>query len=566
MSNSSSDHDLPFLSDQLSLNDVRRYGASAIVALLAFAICLFYVTTFGVNVPFWDEWQLLARCRDIILGSQHWWNQFAAKHNEHLAGSAFLFSTLQLLWTGFNSKLQLVTGVVLQAITFVVLTGAIWKSISPNHRPYWLGLSALICFSLSQHKNLLWAFQTAWFLVTFFLAVTLASLHHAKSLEPTTERTYWLTVAIASAFMASFTSAQGVIVWIAGAAYLLAADAYSLSNFFRNSISRSWILAATITGLVFSYIWFKQGGGMAGGGGEFSLRAFFYIFLGIHGAFWGDVGVVGVAALGLAMLSFVALALFKAFTSHKKTVYALPVALIVFGTCFVLLVAMGRAKFGTGAARDPHYTAYSLMTYLGVLSIFLRDDVSHAGRRIVSLGGHAFPVCVLLATFSSAYDATVKGIEWRRTQGISAAVLLKYREMPDFLLSRLLFGDANLVRKNAEFMEANGLGVFGDAEAVPQAAMSFVTMPSSMTELLSRYPDKKAAITQAWLAYQAGGDLQRAFDPTAHDFANKLITWCYGTTRDGGHYLTSFLTAFANDYEAIHKSNTALTSQSQKTD
>lgn len=531
-------------------------GAGAVVGL-AFLLCLYFVLAFGVNVPFWDEWELLARFREIYAGRMNWWDLALSKHNEHLIGFAFLVGSLQLLLSGFDSKLQLVSGVLIQALAFGIMAAALWRSVPEDRRPLWLALSSLIWFSLSQHKNLLWGFQTAWFLVTLLLAITLACLHRAKNLEGRAGAGQWVALAAASALLASFTSTQGVIVWLAAAVYLLVRESYQVGAFFRSRISRLWMVAAVLAGGAFVSVWMLKGGGGAGGGGEFSMRAFGYIFVGIHGAFLGDVGVLGVAGFGAVMLVFVGLALIKALAAQDKAGYALPVALIVFGLVFVLLVAIGRAKFGTGAARDPHYTAYSLMTFFGALTIFLRRDAAVAGRGLIGLGAALFPAMVVVATFASTYDAVLKGIDWRRSQGLSAATLLKFRDAPDFVLASLLFGDAGLVRRNAEFLESNRLGVFGDPHAVPEAVKPYVDMPPTLVAWQERYPDRKAAIVRAWWVYQIGNDLRRAFDPMAGDFAERLMGWSYGASRDGDHYLSTHLKDFAADFEAMHKAEDA---------
>jgi len=531
-------------------------GASAIVGL-AFLLCLYFVLAFGVNVPLWDEWELLVRFRDIYAGRMNWWELALSKHNEHLIGFAFLVGSLQLLLSGFDTKLQLVSGVLIQALAFGILAAALWRSVPEERRPAWLALSSLIWFSLSQHKNLLWGFQTAWFLVTLLLAITLACLHWAKNLEGRSGAGQWVALAAASALLASFTSTQGVIVWLAAAVYLLVRESYQLGAFLRSRINRMWMVAAALAGGAFVSVWLLKGGGGAGGGGEFSLGSFAYIFVGIHGAFFGDVGVLGVAGFGSVMLVFVALALIKAMAAQDKAGYALPVSLVVFGLVFVMLVAIGRAKFGTGAARDPHYTAYSLMTFFGALTIFLRRDTAVAGRGLIGLGATLFPTMVVVATFASTYDAVLKGIDWRRNQGLSAVTLLKFREAPDFALASLLFGDAGLVRRNAEFLESNRLGVFGDPHAVPDAVKPYVNMPSTLIAWQERYPAHKAAIVRAWWVYKIGDDLRRAFDPMAGDFAERLMAWSYGASRDGGHYLSTHLKDFAADFEAMHKAEEA---------
>jgi hypothetical protein len=542
-------------------NNFAKWVTASIIVGLAFLLCIYFVITFGVNVPFWDEWQLVDRFRDIYAGRTKWWELSFSKHNEHLMGVAYLLGGLLLLFAGFDSKLQLILGLLIQALAFSIIVGVLWRSVPKASRPVWLALSSLICFSLSQHSNLLWAFQTAWFMVTLFLAITLTCLHMAKNHEGSADEHYWISLAASSALLASFTSAQGVIVWFAGAVYLMAGERIQFRDYFRSRINRLWMTAAVLAGGAFVTVWLMKGGGGAVGGGEFSMRAFAYIFVGIHGTFFGDFGVLGVACLGVVMLAFVALALIKALTAQDRNGYALPVALIAFGLVFVLLIAVGRAKFGIDAARESRYSAYTLITYFGALTIFLHRDNDMDGKGLIGLGAALFPMIVVVAFFTSTYNAVLKGIDWRRSQGLSAATLLNFREAPNFALERMLFGDAGLVRKNAEFLESYRLGLFGDSDAIPAAVKSYADMPQSLLIWLDRYPDRKAAILRVWWVYKSGNDLLLAFEPMSNDFADRLMMWAYGASRDGGHYLSIHLKDFATDLEAMHKSEDMRKSQ-----
>lgn len=533
-----------------------KWVAAGLVVGAMFLLCLYFVLSFGVNVPFWDEWELLERVRNISVGKTSWWSLAASKHNEHLIGFAFLMQVLQLLLSDYNTKALLVTGVLIQALAFVVLSVIGWRSVPDDRRPLWLALSALILFSLSQHKNLLWGFQTAWFLVTLLLALTLACLQKAKDLEGHDGFAKWFTLGTVTAVLAIFTSTQGVIVWLAAAVYLFARENYQTRDFFRSRAGYLWVVVSVLAGVLFISVWLLQGGGGSGGGGSsFSPRTVLYIFVGLHGAFFGDVGKWGVFSFGVVLLVFVGLALLKALIAKDKSGYALPVALIVFGLAFSLMVAIARAKYsGIGAARDPHYTAYSLLTFFGALTALLRRDagaLAGAGRAS-ALELLLFPSVVVVATFSSTYDAVLKGLEWREQQGSNAVTLLKYRDQAttDFALTAL-FGDVAMVRRNAEFLEANHLGAFGDSKAVPEVAKIYAELPPSLTAYLAEYPQYKDALMRAWLVYRGGGDLRRAFNPLSPDFGRQFIIWCHGATKSGDHYLSAYLKDYSNDFEAI---------------
>jgi hypothetical protein len=524
------------------------------VVSITFLFYLHFVLAFGVNVPFWDDWQLLDQARQVYLGQMHWWMLLVNKHNEHLIGTDFLLSAWQLSLTDFNYRLQLVTGVLIQGVAFAVMASLVWRTIPQNRRPLWLSVAALIWFSWCQYKNLLWAFQTAWFLVTILLAITLFSLGRASRTDATKdEEGTWFTVALVAALLATFTSSQGSIVWFAAAVYLAGERSYNIREVLKTSLFRKWLVSSVVACFLASYVWFKLGGGVAGGGGKFTLRTCIYIFFAAHGDFWGNLGVHNLAVMGVVMLSFVCLALLKVAFSKERSVYAVPVSLIAFGTCFVVLMALGRAKFGMGSAWDSHYMAYPILNYFGVLTILIRQNDGMPKFYRSRWVPFVYMALVVFALFSSSYDALLNGISWRSEQGMGAATLLNYKDEPDFVLGRVLFGDPGFVRRNAQFLEAYHLGAFADPEAIPESVKRYAHMAKSLEDMMAHHPAQQDAIRRAWQVYQMGGDLRQAFNPLSDDFAHNLIAWCAGASVDTAspHYLSEYLRPYAASYAAI---------------
>ena len=129
-----------------ALRPYARWILAIFVVSVAFFLCLRFVLTFGVNVPFWDEFQLLDQARLVHSGQLDWWKLILHKHNEHLVGVMFTLEVFELLWTGFDYKAQLVTGVLIQGLTFLLLVAVLWNSVSKERRAVWVAVSSLILF------------------------------------------------------------------------------------------------------------------------------------------------------------------------------------------------------------------------------------------------------------------------------------------------------------------------------------------------------------------------------------------------------------------------------------
>jgi hypothetical protein len=125
---------------------------------------------------------------------------------------------------------------------------------------------AVVMFSLCQYKNILWAFQTAWFLVTFFLSVCLLFLEKANRSQQ--RRVTFSALAALSAVLASFCSIRGLITWATGLVFILAKNNFSARKSSEDSAARVWVGAAVSCVLVFAGIWLATPGqspGLSGG-------------------------------------------------------------------------------------------------------------------------------------------------------------------------------------------------------------------------------------------------------------------------------------------------------------
>jgi hypothetical protein len=120
------------------------------------------------------------------------------------------FSTLAVL-THWNSKAMMIAGWLVVVVAMMFLFSE-WKRIySQTHPILWIaavGTSAAALFSLVQMENWLWSFQFAFFFIQFAVVsslIVLCRLKIALKLR--------LPVAVILGAAASFSSAQGLLIW-----------------------------------------------------------------------------------------------------------------------------------------------------------------------------------------------------------------------------------------------------------------------------------------------------------------------------------------------------------------
>jgi hypothetical protein len=178
----------------------------AIPALLTLA----FVLINGVNVPFADEWWYAGLVKSVESG-QATLNSFWSPNNEHrMLIPRLEFSTLAVL-THWNSKIMMIVGWLVAVVAMLFLFSQFKKIYSRTHPTLWtatVGVSAAALFSLVQLENWLWAFQFAYFFIQFALVASLIILCRSNiALWPR------LLAAAALGAAASFSSAQGLLIW-----------------------------------------------------------------------------------------------------------------------------------------------------------------------------------------------------------------------------------------------------------------------------------------------------------------------------------------------------------------
>lgn len=184
-------------------------AAASICALFAL-LTLTFILVNGVNAPFADEWWYASMVKSVRSGTATF-DTFWSPNNEHrMLIPRLEFSALAVL-THWRSKVMLLAGWAVATAAAVVLLGQFGKIYLRYHPKVWVAgasLSAASLFSLVQMENWLWAFQFTFFFIQFAVIASLIIL-----CRPTIS--LWLRIPVAAALgvAASFSSAQGLLIW-----------------------------------------------------------------------------------------------------------------------------------------------------------------------------------------------------------------------------------------------------------------------------------------------------------------------------------------------------------------
>lgn len=217
-----------------------------LVLFIPVAVVIWFVATFGVNVPVHDEWRLaslLDKAFDHTLNFNDLW----ALHGNHRILSLRLIFLGLAFTSGWNIYWELYFSIGVSIATLIIFYRLSLLS-QKNHYHTWFYLSNLLTsiflFSLVQRENWLWGFQIAWFLINLCLAIALLTF--------STERLNFqiqVTIAAISCTIATFSVAHGLLAWIA-----LIPLVFSLKGSDQQKIKKViiWlIIFAIVTGIYF---------------------------------------------------------------------------------------------------------------------------------------------------------------------------------------------------------------------------------------------------------------------------------------------------------------------------
>lgn len=425
-----------------------------ILRLYAFLLPLLaavFVFEFGVNVPYWDEFEFAG----MMSGGPGFWKYITAPHNEHVMplGKLAYYALARL--TSMDSKAMMYLSVIILSIPYLLLVRRI-----RTHDLMAAAATVLIFFtaffSPRSCVNLLWGFQPP-YLAAFSFGI-LAILSCDWFLR--TRNGWHLLAASLCCTAASLCSAHGLLSWVS------VALAAIYSRQFRKclaSLAPAAIIAACYLVSARHFPPAAGGGGVSPAG---SVR-YFLTFLSGHLLFNARAGwVTGLAALTIA-----------AYLVLRKNAGSsfLFVSLAAFGVLIAAAVSFGRSRFGLEESLTSRYFQLQMPLFLA-FGVYLAEghhavDSASAGpgnpRRFA-----AGSCLVLLTVLGLASYNTARGMqsaaEFREERLRGAEIMRDSGAWPCAAAERYLYPNCARARRLRDFLKAEGLSLF--ASGHPAAA------------------------------------------------------------------------------------------------
>ncbi|NJK37377.1 MAG: hypothetical protein HC835_15965 [Oscillatoriales cyanobacterium RM2_1_1] len=335
---------------------------------------IWFVQQYGVDVPFFDQWNLPFLFEKAVHGRIRLNNLFALHNTHRIFFPRIIFLILAFI-SSWNIKLELYFSLAVAVLTFVRLHQLANLTLPYQQPRLWFHGTNIIMgclfFSWVQWENWLWGFQIAIFLINFCLVSSCLALS-SERLKPS------IKIGVASVFcaVASFSSLQGLITWLALVPSILALKGRGKIKVIRLAF---WLFLLVISGLIYSIDYQPEPEAMNLTDQNPTIFASIQFFLNMIAApISGNITwswMVGLVIL-VAFLTAVLLNLFK-FHQINQQVSSFQslapwISLGLFSLLYCGLTTLGRFQLGAVyAIETSRYTTHSLFLIIATLQLFL---------------------------------------------------------------------------------------------------------------------------------------------------------------------------------------------------
>lgn len=332
----------------------------AVPFLVAAGLILVCIVHYGVNTPFWDEWEMVPIFQKVdnhTVGFSDFWHQ----HNEHRIFFPNVVLTANAYLTRWNVKEELLINLVFSLITALMLYLFVLTKIKQR---YLAGMAAVLIaawfFSPVQYENWIWGWQVEWFMCVTGSVVTIYLLDRFANAKK--KRRLLLGGATASAIIATFSLGNGILVWLIGLGILI------LYKQGKKPII-TWLAAAAASTSAYYYHYHKPPNNPSTTLFLHQPKNFFqYIF----GYFGRPVSSTpDLAMLTGSILLFLSIPLiYMVWLKRSKIDKFVPwLSLMALSLMAGFLTDVSRLGFGISQGLASRYTAFSLLYVIGLTGL-----------------------------------------------------------------------------------------------------------------------------------------------------------------------------------------------------
>ena len=445
-----------------------------ILAILIQPVCLaLFIYQYKVDVPFWDQWDLVPFLDKFYSQTLSFQDLFA-QHNEHRIFIPKIIMLNLAHFSGWNISYELATNFLIALTTFLAIAYQVRKTQNVVCGPSvcWpLFAISLLVFSFTQWQNWLWGWQIQLFLNVFAVVAGIVLL-----CKPSFS---WLNFLGSLVFgvIASFSFGNGLLYWVIGLLVLVMIPYRRGSVKARAVILWVFVGSAVIVSFFFNYhkpshhpslwVFFNQ---------PLEYARYVLRFLGNpasnqHPLFFGVLGI---------FILFASIIVLFRFQQVKLEVIIPYVAMSMYSIGSAIAIAIVRLGFGSEQAKDSRYVTISNLLWIAnvvFLYLLIRTSLDNWGkpekerkRHKYWLGAQKYlfvlsTLGITIVIISVAFNSISSIHYFKDRYDFLMQARFELLTLEDDKLLIRLYPDADTLKRRAEILKKYNLSVFRNSEA-----------------------------------------------------------------------------------------------------
>lgn len=421
---------------------------------------LYLITRYGIDVPFWDQWEfvlLLKKYKTGVLSFPDIW----AQHNEH----RILFPKLIMLAlaaaTGWDIRYELYANFVLAGLIFIFLNLLFRKEAGGRCKPWFSVVAAFLVFSPVQQENWTWGWQIQIFLGVLGAVVAVWSVSRYPA--------QWkgLLVAMGAAIVASYSFSNGLLTWPVVGMLLLAQRQWKMRHV------GLWTAAFIIS--VFLYYHGYQKPELHPSllyplNHPYDYIRYVFVYLGSPLAFSKREHAIAIGILLTCVLCIASIQVWRSGREGFKRL--LPwLALALYSISSAAVTGIGRSGFGVDQAMASRYTTIStpFVVSVFVVAAYWIGGYPDSHKRLPAklTAVVCFVSVLLLFSYASSFSRSVRVFARTFEGRQKAKVCLENAASVDEACLKILYPDVAIVRERAKMLMDMGIFKWSNTPASP---------------------------------------------------------------------------------------------------
>lgn len=416
---------------------------------------LIYIKFFGVNVVFWDQWELIPLLEKLYIGTLSPMDLFA-QHNEHRLIFPRIIMLIIAYLTHYNTVIEMYFSWIFAAITLALMfkmytldfgnsTFALMKFIP----------IAWIMFSFRQFENILWGWQ-----IQIYLSV-LGFVASIYMLEKSEKINYSFLISIFGGIVSTFSFMNGLIVWPVGLIFIILSK---MKN--KRVFTIAWALIGILVWSIYFYNWTKPSYHPSLSFAEENpISGITYLITNVGAplAFEQSYALL----IGIILVISIVILILIMIKNRLITKNAKWLSFILFSLMTSLALTIGRSGFGVEQALSSRYVTF---TSLGIVGLYL-IIVSLYNNSIKNIKNQKYAILywtIISIIFVGIIFGYVGGMKIGKYVSASRELMVNnlhnYKWTNDESLKQM-YPDSDVVKERAKILDKYKLNVFYSTSA-----------------------------------------------------------------------------------------------------